>query len=101
MREAWSEKKEKKERKKERRTKKDKRKQAEWNKTQADGGEELGPVAAFRLAKKKLEDEGAAEIDADYKAFKREVRDERVAKRSRKEEKESGRLDGGMFGDME
>ena len=50
MREAWSEKKEKKERKEERRTKKDKRKQAEWNKTQADGGEELGPVAAFRLA---------------------------------------------------
>lgn len=99
IREAWSEKKEKRERREDRRKKKDKRKLAEWEKAQAEGGEELGPVAAVRLAKEKHEADND-EMDVEYKALKREVRGERAAKKAKNDENERGGV-GGLFGDME
>ena len=95
MRSAWSEQKERKARKEERRDKKDKRKAAEWA---AQGGhqEDIGPVEAFRRAKRGVDadeavmagsdDEGEKEdFDHEYKALKKEVKAERLAKKSRKE----------------
>ncbi len=99
MRQAWSEQKEKKERKEDRRARKDKRKQADWEKAQAEGEEKLGLVAQFRLGKQKREAEGDEEMDAEYKALKREVKEERTAKKASKEDDEGRQKR--MFGDLE
>ena len=97
FREAWSEQKERKERREDRQTRKDKRKQAEWEKRQSEGIESLGPVAAFKLARKELVEHD--EVDADYRTLKREVKEERATKKAKKEE-DDGAINEGLFGDM-
>jgi len=101
MRVAWSEQQERQRSRDERKTKKDKRKQAEWEAKQAEGSEEMGRVAAFRLAKKKLEEDGDEEMNADYRVMKREIKEERSANMAKREHEGGDVLPSGMFGDME
>lgn len=102
MREAWSEQKERKALKDVRREKREKRKDAEWA---AKGNqEEIGPVEAFRREKSQgkkrtAEDDAADEeergADAqEYKSLKKEVKEERRAKKGRKD---VGAVGAGMF----
>lgn len=128
MRIPWSDQKERKTKKEERRTRKDQQKQLEWEKAQAEGAGEIGMVEAFRRANGKkralgdIEEEGGegageeppssdpkaakekaraqekGEIDLDYKAMKKEMKEERAGKRGKKEEK---RPVGGAFDDLD
>ena len=102
MREAWSEQKERKARKEDRKDKKDKRKAAEWA---AKGDQEaIGPVEAFRRSKKRPgqddddedeeEDKVGGGFDVEYKNLKREVKQERAAKKGKKEITTVGMFDG-------
>lgn len=105
MREAWSEKKEQKARKEDRRDKRDQRKAAEWA---AKGDQQaIGPVEEFRRAKKRAQEgedgqggdgagegEGKSGFDYEYKAMKKEVREERAAKKGEKEIVTVGMFDG-------
>jgi hypothetical protein len=120
MRVPWSEQKERKTHKEERRARKDKQKQAEWEKLQAEGGGEVGMVEAFRRSKKrdlegdgaeegqsakvvkgvdqKAKDEDKGELDLDYKALKKEMKEERAGKKGKREEKLPV---GGAFDDLD
>jgi ATP-dependent RNA helicase DDX55/SPB4 len=118
MREAWSEKKERKAKKEERREKKDKRKDAEWalELEAAEKEGDIGPIEALRREKaaraaaaegKKAKatvggDEDGEEggFDHEYKVLKKEVREERAAKRLKKGD-QGGGLSGGMFDGLE
>ena len=102
MREAWSEQKERKARKEDRKDKKDKRQAAEWA---AKGDQEaIGPVEAFRRSKKRAgqddededdeEDKAGGGFDVEYKNLKREVKQERAAKKGKKEITTVGMFDG-------
>lgn len=99
MREAWSEKKEAKLRKEDRRDKREKRKAAEWA---AKGDqEEIGPIEAFRRAKKNEDVDGEAQdgegeggFDYEYKAMKKEVREAKAAKKGKKTPVATGMFDG-------
>jgi ATP-dependent RNA helicase DDX55/SPB4 len=99
MREAWSEQKERKARKEDRKDKREKRKAAEWA---AKDHEPVGPVEEFRRAKKAkgdggYDDEEAEDgggFDFEYKTMKREVKEERAAKKGRKEKVTAGMFDG-------
>ena len=102
MREAWSEQKERKALKDLRREKREKRKDAEWA---AKGNqEEIGPVEAFRREKSQgkkrtAEDEAADEEDRgldvqEYKSLKKEVKEERRAKKGKRD---VGAIGAGMF----
>lgn len=80
-----------------RREKKDKRKAAEWA---AKGDQEaIGPVEAFRREKKRSkeddedEEEEKACFDVEYKALKKEVKEERAAKKGKKETASAGMFD--------
>lgn len=102
MREAWSEQKERKALKDVRREKREKRKDAEWA---AKGDqEEIGPVEAFRReqsqGKKRMAEDDAVDedergVDAqEYKSLKKEVKEERRAKKGKKD---VGSVGVGMF----
>ena len=112
MREAWSEQKERKAKKEWKREQKDKRKDAEWAASRDGQSEAIGPIEAFRRAKaaqaiKADESDGnggedgeeeKGGFDAEYKALKREVKEERAAKRARKADSNAS---GGMFDDLD
>ncbi|KAK4688081.1 hypothetical protein P7C73_g2049, partial [Tremellales sp. Uapishka_1] len=112
MREAWSDKKDGKARKEERRSKKDMKKKAEWEKEQAEGnGKEIGFAEAFKIArekekakaqsKKQDSDSDGEGLDLDYRSLKREIKEERIAKKAKKNEEKEGLDAGSMFDDLE
>ncbi|WVQ83621.1 ATP-dependent rRNA helicase SPB4 [Cryptococcus sp. DSM 104549] len=111
MREAWSEQKERKTRKEDRRERKDAKKQYEWEQEQAAGGGleagALGPIAALRAEKRKkerkeMEDNGSGEeeMGVEYKALKKEIKEERASKKT-KRDVGGGGIGGGMFDGLE
>ncbi|ORY27454.1 P-loop containing nucleoside triphosphate hydrolase protein [Naematelia encephala] len=111
MREAWSDKKDRKTRKEDRRTRKDKRKAAEWEKSQLEGIGDLGLVEAFKrkkglndptdAVKDKEKEKDDGEMDKEYETLKKEVKEERAAKKVRKDAAIQGGLGGGAFGDLD
>jgi ATP-dependent RNA helicase DDX55/SPB4 len=109
MREAWSEQKEKRAKKEERKDKREKRKQAQWDARE----EQVGMVEAFKrekgidrdggpgangsVDKGKKSKEGEKEERDEYRALKKELKEETGRGR---EEKGQGGI-GGMFGDLD
>ncbi|WVF67158.1 hypothetical protein IAT40_001904 [Kwoniella sp. CBS 6097] len=113
MKEAWSEQKERKNRKEERREKVDKRKQAQWEQAQALAGEIDGAgISAFapipratgnkkRVVGKNDDEDSDGELEemgVEYKALKKEMKEERASKKSKRDNEVST---GGMFDDLE
>jgi ATP-dependent RNA helicase DDX55/SPB4 len=99
---AWSVQKDRKVRKEERRDRKDARKQAEWERMRAEQGDEAAGAApeptARRAAKRKVEESSDdEEMDADYRSLKREVHEEKAAKKVNK----SAKVAVGMFDDLD
>ncbi|ORX33657.1 ATP-dependent rRNA helicase SPB4 [Kockovaella imperatae] len=96
MRAPWSEQKEKRAKKEIRMEKRDKVKAEEWERHLAEGGEDIGPVEAFKRASKK--NEGGGEEDAvEYQSLKKELKAEKQARKARVND-EGG---GGMFDDLD
>lgn len=93
MRSAWSVQKERKVRREERKDKKDNRKRAEWEAKKAAGEDVDEPE--LRRKKKKVEEEKEEEL-GDYKALKKELGQEKEARRSQKKE-----VAAGMFDDLD
>ena len=87
MRESWSEQKDRKNRKEERRISKDRRKAAEWA---LKDKEEIGPVEAFKRkrggqAGQAGDGDETQGFDVEYKALKKQVKEERASKKGKKE----------------
>lgn len=93
MRTAWSVQKERKVRREERKDKKDNRKRAEWEAKKAAGIEVDEPE--LRRKKKKVEEEKKEE-EGDYKALKKELGEEKQARKAQKKE-----VAAGMFDDLD
>ena len=102
MREAWSEQKDKKVRKEERRSQKDKRKEAEWERKVASGEtEDVGMVESFRRQREAGQDEeDAGRVDLEYKAMKKEVKEEKMIRKAQKGG-QGGLKRLGMFDDLD
>jgi len=94
MREAWSNQKDRKARKEERREKKDNRKKAEWERKRREEGDDALPMPMPEpTAKRKKTKAVDSEDEADYRSLKREVHEERAAKKANK----SAKVAVGMF----
>ncbi|OCF34717.1 ATP-dependent rRNA helicase SPB4 [Kwoniella heveanensis BCC8398] len=118
MKEAWSEQKERKNRKEERREKVDRRKQAQWEQAQAqaaltgdgdnNGFSALTPPMPRASGKKRSGKNGVGEGDGsdseledmgvEYKALKKEMKEERASKKSKRDNEVAT---GSMFDDLE
>lgn len=104
MREAWSEQKDKKVRKEERREKRERHKQAEWEAKLASGDTELSMVDKFKAeraaaakAAKPVDLAARAEEDKDYRSLRKEVQEEKAARKRDKAMGSAAGIAAGMF----